>query len=259
MLATAYSYLGVTAIPQWDIAFVGLCFAGGLAQIVGTTMLIQAFHSRGFVVGTAYAKTESAQLVLISIFLLGARIQILAILGIFVALAGVLGLSLVGRIHLWSDIWRATLEPAARLGLGAALAFSCSSFALRAASQQLSGSTPIIIEGLFILIVTNALQTMTQGGYMVLRHRQDLWKAVRLWRRSLPVGILSALGSWGWFTGFALTEVALVRGLGQIDMALAFLVGHYVLKERIRWGEGVAVFLIVLGALLVSAAYVFPK
>ena len=65
--------------------------------------------------------------------------------------------------------------------------------------------------------------------------------------------MLSALGSWAWFSGFALTQVALVRGLGQVDTLLVFLFGHRILKERLRRAEIVATLLIVLGALCIIA------
>ena len=65
---------------------------------------------------------------------------------------------------------------------------------------------------------------------------------------------LSALGSAGWFAGFAMTHVALVRGLGQIEILLTFLVGHFFLRERIRRGEALALVLVALGVVMIAAA-----
>ncbi|WP_226826186.1 MULTISPECIES: EamA family transporter [Acidithiobacillus] len=85
------------------------------------------------------------------------------------------------------------------------------------------------------------------------RKQDQLWECLGGWRVAWSVGILSALGSWAWFSAFALTQVALVRGLGQIDTLLVFLFGHHVLKERFGRVEIIATLLIVIGAICIVA------
>lgn len=229
------------------------CLAGGLAQILGTLFLVRSFHSRGLVAGTAYAKTEAAQLVILTTLFLGAQLQPLAIVGIFLALAGVLVLGAKGWGVLGSGFWRGLSQPAARFGLAAALGFALTAIALRAASREMDPGIPPLVMGLWILLVTNFLQTLLQGGYLALQKREQWLESLRGWRLAWPVGILSALGSWAWFSAFVLTQVALVRGLGQIDTLLVFLFGHHVLKERLGQAEIAATLLIVIGALCIVA------
>ena len=59
------------AFPHLGVAFFGLAAAGGLAQILGTNALIAAFGQRGFVVGTAFSKTEAMQAALFSLLIFG--------------------------------------------------------------------------------------------------------------------------------------------------------------------------------------------
>ncbi|MDD3759537.1 MAG: EamA family transporter [Acidithiobacillus sp.] len=233
--------------------FLFFCLAGGVAQILGTLFLVRSFHSRGLVTGTAYAKTEAAQLVILTVLFLGAEIQAMAILGIFLALLGVLLLSGQGFAFLERDFWRGLREPAARYGLVASFSFALAAIALRAASQHGDPHLPILALGLWMLLVTNTLQTFLLGTWLLLHKRADLRASLHEWRVAWPVGVLSALGSWAWFSGFALTQVALVRGLGQVDTLLVFLFGHRILKERLRRAEIVATLLIVLGALCIIA------
>ncbi len=229
------------------------CLTGGVAQIWGTLFLIRSFHSHGLVTGTAYAKTESAQLVILTTIFLGAQLQPLAIVGIFLALAGVLVLGTKGWGILGSSFWQGLGQPAARYGLVAALGFALAAIALRAASRNLDPGYSPLITGLWILLVTNFMQTVLQGGYLSWQERDQLRESLRGWRIAWPVGILSALGSWAWFSAFALTQVALVRGLGQIDTLLVFFFGHHVLKERLGRAEIIATLLIVIGAICIIA------
>ncbi|MEY2343140.1 EamA family transporter [Acidithiobacillus sp. IBUN Pt1247-S3] len=235
------------------LPFLFFCLAGGVAQILGTLFLVRSFHSRGLVAGTAYAKTEAAQLVILTVLFLGAEIQALAVLGIALAFVGVLLLSGQGFALLRRDFWRGLREPAARYGLAAALSFALAAIALRAASRHGDPQLPLLALGLWMLIVTNTLQTLLQGSWLLLRKPDDLRASLQQWRVAWPVGVLSALGSWAWFSGFALTQVALVRGLGQVDTLLVFFFGHKILKERLGKAEIVATLLIVLGALCIVA------
>ncbi|MFA7495400.1 MAG: EamA family transporter [Acidithiobacillus sp.] len=235
------------------LAFWFYCLAGGLAQILGTLFLVRSFHSRGLVIGTAYAKTEAAQLVILTTLFLGAQLQLLAIAGIFLALAGVLVLGTKGWGILGADFWRGLGQPAAYYGLAAALGFALTAIALRAASHALDPRLSPLVMGLWILLVTNFLQTLVQGSYLAIRHRDQWRESLCGWRIAWPVGVLSALGSWAWFSAFALTQVALVRGLGQIDTLLVFIFGHHVLKERLGRVEIIATLLIVIGAICIVA------
>ncbi|AOV17373.1 permease [Acidihalobacter aeolianus] len=252
MLMLALWWLQVT-LPAVSWRFLLLCLAGGVAQIFGTILLITVFGLRSFVVGTAYAKTEAVQLVVLSVVVLGVHLPPLAVAGIFLAVAGVLLLSLVGQKLGLRDWLRASLQPAALCGLGAAFTFALTALALRAASVDLGPSVHVAVKATLVLLVTNLAQTLVQGGYMAWRTPGELRDCLRLWRRASPVGILSALGSGCWFAGFALTHVALVRGLGQVEILFTLAVGHFYLKERVRRGEVTGLVLVTLGVLMIAA------
>lgn len=246
-------HFGSEAFCRTQLEFLLYCLAGGIAQILGTLFLVRSFHSRGLVAGTAYAKTEAAQLLVLTTLFLGAELHALAILGIVFAFVGVLLLSGQSFALLGRDFWRGLRQPAARNGLAAALSFALAAIALRAASEHGNPQLPILALGLWILVVTNTLQTFLQGSWLLLRKPVELRASLHHWRIAWPIGVISALGSWAWFSGFALTQVALVRGLGQIDTLLVFFFGHKILKEHLGRSEILATLLIVLGALCIVA------
>lgn len=253
MLGAVLCWLHVR-VPVLSVQFVLLCLIGGLGQIIGTVLLITAFGLRNFVVGTAYAKTEAAQLVVISVVVFGVSLPPVAIAGILLAVIGVLMLSLAGPRMTARQLLAASLQPAALCGLGAGFSFSVTALAMRQAILSLPLETLVVLKVLLALLVTNALQTVTQGSYMVWRRPADLRRCLLSWRRAVPVGALSALGSACWFTGFAMTNVALVRGLGQIEILFTFLVGHFYLRERVRRSEALALVLLAAGVVMIAAA-----
>lgn len=231
-----------------------LCLAGGISQIFGTFFLISAFGHRNFVVGTAYAKTEAVQLILISVLIFGISLPPLAIVGAVGAMVGVLWLSIpVERFTLGSWL-RASGQPAALFGLGAGLSFALTALFLREASLTLDAQLPVLFKALLILLITNSLQTVVQGGYMARFERLQLRQCLIVWRRAAPVGALSALGSAAWFTGFALTQVALVRGLGQIEVVFTLLFGHFFLREHFQRREVFGLILVAAGVLVIALA-----
>jgi drug/metabolite transporter (DMT)-like permease len=240
------------ALPPISWVFALYCLLGGVAQILGTYFLILAFSHRNYVVGTAYAKTEAVQLMLISVLIFGIALPVWAIIGLVVAMMGVLWLSLPTEqltLHTWL---RASVQPAALLGLAAGFAFALTALALREASLTLPPDAPVLLKALWVLLVTNSFQVLVQGGFMLGFARADLRQCLIAWRRALPVGMLSSFGSAAWFTGFALTQVALVRGLGQIEVLFTLLLSHFYLKERFTSREVWALLLVAIGVVMIA-------
>ena len=257
MLVLALWWLPVSWSVWWSelsTTFVLYCLAGGVAQIFGTFFLISAFGHRNYLVGTAYAKTEAVQLVLISVFVFGIALPEWAVIGAVTAMIGVLWLALPHEKFTFLGWLKVSVQPAALFGLGAGLAFALTALALREASLTLDEQTPVLLKALLILLVTNSLQVLLQGAYMLKFARRDLRQCLVAWRRALPVGLLSALGSAAWFGGFALTQVALVRGLGQIEVMFTLLFGHFYLKERFTRNEVFALFLVAAGVVMIALA-----
>jgi len=250
VLLLAYRTATGAALPVPTLGFIAACAVAGLAQVLGTSLLIMAFGHRNFAVGTAYAKTDAMQAALMSWLLLHEALEPVAWVGIGVGLMGVLTLSLAGRGLHPGTLLRATVQPAALCGLGAGTGFAVAGVSIKAASVSLAASDTIL-GALFALVVTNVLQTLMQGGYMAWREPAGLRDAFTSWRSSAWVGALSAGGSACWFTGFALAPVALVRTLGQVEMVFTLLFSRFYLHETLRRADIAGLALIVGGVVLV--------
>ena len=237
-------------LPEPNALFMVYCVAGGLAQILATNLLIMAFGYRNFAVGTAYSKTETAQSAIVALIVLNEVLRPLAWVGITVGLTGVMTLSLAGRGMRPGELARATVQPAALSGLSAGFMFAITTVLIKLANRALTGPS-LFVRAIFVLVVTNSLQTLMQGAYLAWREPRELRKAFITWRSSAWVGTLSAAGSACWFTAFALTDVALVRSVGQVEIVFTLLFSRFYLKETLRSGDVAGLLLVVTGVLII--------
>ncbi|MDO7835692.1 DMT family transporter [Sphingobium sp. HBC34] len=249
MLLGGYRLFFPGALPGIGPGFLLFCVAGGLAQIIATNLLILAFRYRNFVVGTAYSKTEAVQGAVLSFLLLDERLSPLAWAGIGCGVMGVMLLSTGGKRMGAMDVLRALTQPAALTGIASGFFFALTAIGIRRATQAVDGGDRFLA-ALLVLAVTVLLQTLIQGAWLMLREPGEMRRVLRSWRVSGQVGLLSALGSACWFTGFATAPVALVRIVGQVEVAFTMAFGHFYLKERMRRSEVAGLFLVVSGVAL---------
>ena len=237
-------------VPRPNLMFMGYCLAGGLFQIVATNLLIMSFGYRNFAVGTAYGKTEAAQSAVIALFLLNEVLKPLSWVGIGLGLSGVMTLSLIGRGIRPREILAATVQPAALCGLGSGFLFAWTTVFIKLANQSIPDSS-LVMRALLAVVVTNTLQTVMQGTWLLWREPAELRKVFTSWRSSMWAGTLSGCGSACWFTAFAMADVALVRSVGQIEIVFTLLFSRFYLKEQLKMGDVVGLVLVVGGVLLI--------
>lgn len=236
-------------IPPLELKFLGLAAVGGIAQMAGTILLIMAFGHRGFVVGTAFSKTEAMQVALATAFLFDERLPLLAWLGIVAGVIGILILALAKRDIKLRQVWPLLTQPAALCGLGAGSMFAIAAIAIKQATGELS-EVGVIGSALITLVAVMAIQSGLHLAWIIARDRSALYDVARSWRTSNQVGLLSALGSACWYTGFAVAPAALVRVVGQVEIIFTVGFAHFYLREPVRWHEAAGLLLVVSGVVL---------
>ena len=237
----------VVAVPGWR--FLAFAIGGGLAQILATSALIAAFGHRGFLVGTAFSKTEALQAALFSILVLSEHLPLLAWLGILCGVGGVMVLGLAGRTQGLSGIAKQFTERGAQLGLLSGALFALTAVLIRLATHEIDSTSPVS-QALLTLAAVNLLQTLMHGTWIAWREPATLVLVVRGWRSAAPVGVLSACGSACWFLGFATAPVALVRVIGQVEVVFTFGFAHFYLREPVRSNEAIGLVLVSFGVVL---------
>lgn len=250
-IAMALTYLTIRDQP-WPTmppTFVAYAAAGGVAQILGTALLIMSFGYRGFVVGTAFSKTEAVQAAIVATILLGERLSPLAWTGVLSGVTGVLVLALAGRNLRGPDYLAALGQPAALTGLSAGAMFALTGVLVKRATQELALDDQVAA-ALMTLAVVMVLQTLIHGAYIAVREPGTLRDVTRTWRTSGQVGLLAAAGSACWFTGFATAPVALVRVVGQVEVIFTLAFARIYIGERPKRHEVAGLLLVALGVVL---------
>lgn len=247
-----FAYSGASGdgpLPDIGARFLWMCLLAGVAQIVATNLLIMAFGYRNFVVGTAYSKTEAVQAAFLAMVLTGERLEPLAWAGILAGVAGIMVLSSGGQRMRFAEFGKALGQPAALCGLGAGFLFAITALAIRDATGAVETSD-FVMAALLALVTTITIQTVLQGGYILLRERDQVRLIAGSWRTSGQVGVLAALGSACWFTGFAVAPVALMRIVGQVEVVFTLGFARFYLGERTSASEVAGLILVVTGVIL---------
>jgi drug/metabolite transporter (DMT)-like permease len=250
-IGVAVAWLGARGIawPPIDAVFLGWAAAAGFTQILGTNLLIMAFGYRNFVVGTAFSKTETAQVAIVAWLALGERLTGIVVAGIVASVAGVLVLALGGRQLRARDVAAALAQPAAMCGLGAGAMFAVTGVLVKQATHHLD-MPDLVAAALVTLVATLIAQTVMLGTWVAWREPSTWRRIAATWRTSGQVGVLAALGSACWFVGFATAPLALVRVVGQVEVLFTLGFARFFLRERTRPHEVAGLLLVAAGVVL---------
>lgn len=243
-MALLGGYLVATGkgLPDIGSTFWPYALAAGFAQIIGTNLLLMAFGYRNYVAGTAFAKTEAIQGAVLAMLLLGEHLSLLTWIGIAIGVAGVMVVSAAGARFRLADL----IQPAALCGLGAGFGFTMTSIFVKSATFDIATSDKVLA-ALLTLVAVQAGQTAMQGSYVVWKEPAELRKVAVTWRTSGQVGLLAALGSACWFTGFATAPVALVRAVGQVEVIFTLGFSRLYLREPMHRHDVIGLVLIGAG------------
>ena len=235
-----YGYFGYQIVTGSFFIYSSI---GGIAQILATLCVLALFKQRNFAVGIAFKKTETLQIVIISLVILGEVVSIIALYAICIGFFGLVLLSKqpLKRSFLEGGIFNRSVF----LGLLSGFLFAISGVYYRAATLSVLDESPIN-RAILTLTCVLVFQVIVMGGWMLIFNRTELkavWKvrSIAIW-----VGLTSLAGSFCWFWAFSLVNAALVKAVGQVELLFSILASIVLFKEKITFRELVGIFTIVL-------------
>ncbi len=236
---------GGAPLPRPTAAFWRFVLTGGVAQILATACVITLFGLRNFAVGISFKKTETILTAVLGLLLLGDPVSGGGAVAIGIGAVAVLILS--GRP---GGGWEGR---AVALGLGSGALFAVSAVCYRGAALSL-GDAPVLLRAGVTLAAATSAQTLILGTWLVWREPGQIGAVVAAWRVAALAGALSMVGSFGWFTAFALQNAAYVKALGQVEVILSILATTLLLGERITGRElaGIALLSVSILALILA-------
>ena len=215
-----------------------------IAQVMATYFMLRAFQSSSFALGTLLSKTEAVLAALIGLPLLHYTLTFGAWLGIAFGVLGAVVMSVK-----WKNIRQVHKDVSLLFGLGSGLCFAITSVTASIASHALSGS--LITSAGVTLCYVLALQSIILCSIQMVKSKDVLAPFRHELVLSCKVGMLSALGSIGWFTGFALVNPALVKTLGQIEIVGTLYYSKVRFAEKMTKQQWIGGAMIVISVVLV--------
>lgn len=216
---------------------------GGLAQIMGTFLMLAAMREKSFVVATALTKFEPVWVALFGLVFLADAIGPALMVAIAAATAGVLVMSWPSKGAQWA------LRPVL-LGVASGAGFGIASIGFRGAIRSLELPS-FVVGASFVLALGLCIQTAVLVVYMLMRDRPLLIRILSAWRPSLLAGACGAAASQAWFLAFAIESAARVRTLALVEIFIAQLVSRQLFKQRNSSREWIGMALLILGVVMV--------
>jgi drug/metabolite transporter (DMT)-like permease len=238
-------------MPDLSAAFWAYALMGGAAQILATVCTVALFSRRNFAVGITFKKTEVMLTAVAGFIILGEIVSILGALAILIGFFGVLALSDTPGNGARGIARFAS--PAAGLGLLSGLFFALSAVGYRGAVLALDTDDIVLKAGATLAIVT-AVQTLALGLWLAARDPGQIRAVLATWRVSGLVGVFSMIGSFCWFSAFALQTAAYVFALGQIELIFSIAASVAVFGERISTRELAGMALLTASILILVLA-----
>ena len=216
-------------------------------------MLIWLFSFKNFAVGTTYSKTETVQVAILGLLILGDTLSLGAAVAIAISLIGVMALS-VAETHISArNLITGLTEKTTVIGLICGAYLGASVVFYRGGALSLGGDG-FIMQAAFTLAVSVVMQTVMMGAYLAVRERDQLRAVIVHWRPSLLVGVAGVLASIFWFSAFTLQNAAYVRALGQIELIFTLIASVVIFREKINKLETLGIIFIVGGILILVVA-----
>ncbi len=236
-------------VPDITAEFLIYCLLGGLAQITFTFLLIWLFSFRNFAVGTTYTKTETVQVAILGLLILGDTLNFAAAIAIAVSLIGVIALTVAKTKVTVKSLFTSLLEKPTLIGLASGAFLGASVVLYRGGTLSLGGDG-FIMQAAFTLAVSVVMQTVMMGAYLAVKERDQLKAVIVHWRPSLMVGVAGVLASIFWFSAFTLQNAAYVRALGQIELIFTMIASVVFFRERLSRQE-IAGMVLVAGGIMI--------
>ncbi len=248
------AYLGATGqgLPPLPARFWIFVLAGGTTQIIATICVVALFRQRNFAVGVTFTKTEVVLTALVGLAVLGEQVSRAGLGAILLGLVAVLLLSKTpGVAGVW---WRHLGSRASVLGVSSGALFAVASVSYRGASLELTGLAPGLRAAITLAAVVS-FQMLSMAAWLAWRDPGELRAVWRARATAVWIGLLSMVGSFGWFLAFTLQNAAYVKALGQIDLIFSLLASVLFFRERIGAREmaGMAILSLSILALVLLA------
>jgi drug/metabolite transporter (DMT)-like permease len=249
-------------LPAFGAAFLTYTFAGAMAQVIATALLIRMFTLRNFGVGTMLTKIDVVITAILGALFFSESPSLMGAVALGVITAGVLLMSLErtqrvgalaaaapGNIGAHNHARGLLADKSLVVALACAVTFSIAFLTYREAALAI-GPGSFLWRGAWTVLLAILMQTVVVGLWLAWREPGLTARLQPHLRLSAFIGVTSAVGSICWFTAFALQSASYVRAVGQVEVVFTLVISAFYYRERISVLELSGIALTVAGVLL---------
>lgn len=243
-------------MPEINSKFLFNVTIACIAQITGIYFLVSLFSRKNFAVGTAYIRTDAIQSAIIGMIFFHESISFIGFIAIIIAFIGLVFISVTQNQITIKHIFFSISRPSALMGIVSGTSFAISGLFVKNSTLSLI-DTPIIINASFTIVFLLCSQAIFVGLYLYFTDKKQLSEIKKYFNNGLLVGATTLMVSTGWYTAYAMTNVAYVKAVGQIEMIFSMLISKRFFEEKIKMMEIVGILLILSGILILVLSSVF--
>ena len=243
-------------LPKINDWFLINCLIASIIQIAGTFLLVWLFSHKNFAICTIFAKTEVIQAAIFGFVFFGEYLDFIGVLAILIGVVGILIISLDTQNLNSKLLAKLTNKKFALIGILSGSCFALCALFIKNASLQLGSDSPFVGSSMTLLVMT-LMQTLIVGIYLLIKQKEQFCNMRKSFKISTLVGLTSTIGSIGWFAAFALTNVAYVKTVGQIELLFSIIITHKIFKEKFSKQEKIGGILVILSILTLVAKIQF--
>ena len=224
-------------IPEFAPAFWAYSIAAGLAQFTGTALIVYLFQTRNFAVGTMLFKTDVILTALIGSYLFSEVVTAKGWLAICVTVVGVM-LASAGKFSAKDfrsgdvGMLAALFGRTTQLGLFIGLIFALSYLFLREAIISIDSGGPFT-RAAWGAVAMSGTQLVIVGVWLAATEPRSLLEILRMPAAGMLLGIVSGLGTIGWFVASALQNASYVAAVAQSQVIFTLGISWFYFRERV--------------------------
>lgn len=234
--------------------FIRYCLVTGFFQVMGNICLLQTIKSKNFSIGIAFYKTETLQAMLVGLIFFNQLISFSGFMAIMVAMVGVILMSGLVFNGGMTKFLQSLKDKSTAYGILTGSCFSISAFNLKFASEILTGLGYSYIKAAILVLLW---VIFFQNIFFVVikiyqkRLRRDFSSLMLAENKNVffRTSVFSFLGSICWFAAYGIGNVVYVKAVGQVELIMALIASHFLLKEELKKQEIIGIILTSSGIL----------
>jgi len=234
-----------------DLKFYCFCATVSLLQIVGGICMLKSLSKQNFANSMALVHTELLFAVLLGICFFKQNITWLIFFTIVVI---VLAIFLIGNFKISKS--QKIINKASFFAISAAFIFAMNAFLMKETSLyfiKINTNINPIKSALTIFFATHLFHNIFLITYKITQKNLFI-EMKKIFKYTsgfsfIKIGLINSLTTALWYYTYTVGDIVMIKAISQLEVLLAIVISHYLLKEKFSYKEIIGILLLLIGLL----------